>query len=172
MAMADRLNFEIDVELETGLITGRAGVPGLIEAFRQTGTAAVVGREIKLKGRKRGLSASEMVESLLAMWAAGGGRRISINSGRTRRWRCCWAMNCRRRRRRVISWRNSMPRICRCCKEGKSSVPTESAPLLSLAKANAERVLDMQCRRPVKTATLDVDATVIACDKRAAKRGL
>ena len=25
-------------------------------------------------------------------------------------------------------------------------------------------------RRPVKTATLDVDATVIACDKRAAKR--
>ena len=95
----------------------------------------------------------------------------AVNSGRTRRWRCCWAMNCRRRRRRVISWRNSMPRICRCCKEGKSSVPTESAPLLSLAKANAERVLDMQCRRPVKTAMLDVDATVIACDKRAA-RGL
>jgi len=38
--MADRLDFEIDVELETGLITGHAGVPGLIEAFRQTGTAA------------------------------------------------------------------------------------------------------------------------------------
>ena len=37
--MADRLDFEIDVELETGLITGHAGVPGLIEAFRQTGTA-------------------------------------------------------------------------------------------------------------------------------------
>ena len=37
--MADRLNFEIDVELEAGLITGHAGVPGLIEAFRQTGTA-------------------------------------------------------------------------------------------------------------------------------------
>jgi hypothetical protein len=31
-------------------------------------------------------------------------------------------------------------------------------------------VLDRQCRRPVRTATLDVDATVIACDKRAAKR--
>jgi len=25
--MADRLDFEIDVELETGLITGHAGVP-------------------------------------------------------------------------------------------------------------------------------------------------
>src|SRR5271166_6413728 len=61
--VADRLDFEIDVELETGLITGHAGVPGLIEAFRQTGTAAVIDREIKLKHRKRGLSASEMVES-------------------------------------------------------------------------------------------------------------
>ncbi len=27
--MADRLDFEIDVELEAGLITGHAGVPGL-----------------------------------------------------------------------------------------------------------------------------------------------
>jgi len=54
--------------------------------------------------------------------------------------------------------------------EGKSSVPTESAPLLGLAKANAELVLDLQCRYPVKTATLDIDGTVIACDKRAAKR--
>jgi Transposase DDE domain group 1 len=54
--------------------------------------------------------------------------------------------------------------------EGKSSVPAESAPLSGLAKVNAELVLDLQCRHPVKTATLDIDATVIACDKRAAKR--
>ena len=54
--MADRLDFEIDVELETGLVTGHAGVPGLIEAFRQTRTAAVIDREIKLKSRKRGLT--------------------------------------------------------------------------------------------------------------------
>jgi hypothetical protein len=47
-------------------------------------------------------------------------------------------------------------------------VPAESVPLLGLAKA--ELVLDLQCRRPVTTATLDIDATVIACDKRAAKR--
>ena len=80
--MADRLDFEIDVELETGLITGHAGVPGLIEAFRQTGTAAVIDREIKLKRRKRGLSASEMVESLLAMWAAGGERAEDLDQFR------------------------------------------------------------------------------------------
>jgi hypothetical protein len=49
------------------LITGHAGAPELTEAFRQTGMAAVIDREIKLKQRKRGLSASEMMESLLAM---------------------------------------------------------------------------------------------------------
>ncbi len=65
--MADRLDFEIDVELEAGLITGYAGVPGLIEAFCRTGTAAVIDREVRLKVRKRGLSASAMAESLLAM---------------------------------------------------------------------------------------------------------
>src|SRR5260370_376991 len=54
--------------------------------------------------------------------------------------------------------------------DGKSSVASESVPLAGLATASAELLLDLQCRRAVKTATLDVDATVIACDKRAAKR--
>ena len=36
MVMTERLDFEIDVAPETGLITGHAGVHGLIEAFRQT----------------------------------------------------------------------------------------------------------------------------------------
>ena len=46
--MADRWIFEIDVEPETGLISDNAGMAALIEAFRQTGTAAVVDREIRL----------------------------------------------------------------------------------------------------------------------------
>jgi len=90
--MADRQDFEIDVELETGLIRGHAGVPGLIEAFRGGGDRP----GITLKRHKRGLSASEMVESL---WRCGGraasGLRISTSSGRTRRWRRCWGTNCR-----------------------------------------------------------------------------
>jgi hypothetical protein len=80
--MATRLDFEIDSELETGLITGHAGVPGLIEAFRQTGTAAVIDRGIQLKSRKRGLSAAAMVESLLSLWAAGGERAEDLDQFR------------------------------------------------------------------------------------------
>ena len=84
--MAARLDFEIDSELETGLITGHAGVPGLIEAFRQTGTAAVIDREIQLKSRKRGLSPRRWRK---ACWRCGrlvaSGRKTSTSFVRTRR---------------------------------------------------------------------------------------
>jgi Transposase DDE domain group 1 len=169
--MADRLDFEIDAELETGLITGHAGVPGLIEAFRLTGTAAVIDREVKLKQRQRGLSASEMVESLLAMWAAGGERAEDLDTFREDKALAVLlghALPAAQTARDFLAQFHAedLPLL----QDGKSSVAAETAPLVGLATANAELILDLQCRRPVKTATLDVDATVIACDKRAAKR--
>jgi len=169
--VADRLDFEIDVELETGLITEHAGVPGLIEAFRQTGTAAVIDREIKLKSRKRGLSVSEMVESLLAMWAAGGERAEDLDQFRQDK---AVALLLGHDLPAAQTARDFLAQFhaedLPLLQEGKAPVAAETVPLLGLAKANAELVLDLQCRRPVKTATLDVDATVIHCDKRAAKR--
>src|SRR5437588_4483192 len=179
--MADRLGFEIDVELETGLITGHAGVPGLIEAFRQTGTAAVIDREVKLKSRRRGLSASQVVESLLAMWAAGGERAEDLDQFRQDKALAVLLGHdlpaAQTARDFLVQFHaEDLPLL----QEGKAPVAAETVPLLGLAKANAELVLDLQCPhgtspwaegpRPVKTATLDVDATVIHCDKRAAKR--
>ncbi len=169
--MADRLDFEIDDELETGLITGHAGVPGLIEAFRQTGTAAVIDREVKLKSRRRGLNASEMVEGLLAMWAAGGERAEDLDQFRQDK---ALALLLGHELPAAQTARDFLAQFhaedLPLLQEGKAPVVAETVPLLGLAKANTELVLDLQCRRPVKTATLDVDATVIHCDKRAAKR--
>jgi hypothetical protein len=54
------------------MVTARAGIPSLIEVFRLSGAAAVADRSVQPKSRKRGLSASEMVESFFALWAAGG----------------------------------------------------------------------------------------------------
>ena len=76
--MGGRLNFEIDTELEPSLVTARAGIPSLIEVFRLTGAAAAVDRSVKVKARKRGLSASE-TESFFALWT-------SISCARTRLW--------------------------------------------------------------------------------------
>ena len=53
---------------------------------------------------------------------------------------------------------------------GLASVPSESAPLQGLAAAIKELILDLQCRKPQKIATLDIDATVIRSSKRSAKR--
>ena len=69
--MRGRLKFEIDTELEPSLLTVRAGLPSLIEAYRLSGTAAVVDATIKFKTRKRRLTPSERVESHLALLAAG-----------------------------------------------------------------------------------------------------
>ena len=169
--MADRLDFEIDVELETGLITGHAGVPGLIEAFRLTGTAAVIDREVRIKQRQRGLSASEMVESLMALWAAGGERAEDLDQFREDK---ALALLLGHELPAAQTARDFLAQFhaedLPLLQAGKSSVAVETAPLIGLAAANAELILDLQCRRPVRTATLDVDATVIHCDKRAAKR--
>jgi len=143
----------------------------LIEAFRQTRTAAVIDREVKLKSRRRGLSASAVVESLLAMWAAGGERAEDLDQFR-------------QDKALVLLLGHELPAAQTArdflaqfhaedlplLQDGKAPVAAETVPLVGLAKANAELVLDLQCRQPVTTATLDVDATVIHCDKRAAKR--
>src|SRR5271155_2106986 len=167
MRMAVRLDFEIDVELETGVITGHAGVPGLIEAFRQTGTAAVIDREFKLNNRKRRLSASGMVESLLAMWAAGGERTEDLDQFRQDK---ALALLLGHDLPAAQTARDFLAQFhaedLPLLQEGKAPVTAETVPLLGLAKANAELVLDLQCRRPVKTATLDIDATVTATSAR------
>jgi hypothetical protein len=40
--------------------------------------------------------------------------------------------------------------------EGEAPVAAEPAPLLGLAKASAELILDLQSRRPVNTAILEI----------------
>ena len=67
-----RLDYEIESALEESLATVHAGVPGLVEAFRQTGAAAVVDWFVRFKTRKRGLTASQFAESFFAQWAASG----------------------------------------------------------------------------------------------------
>jgi hypothetical protein len=169
--MSGRLNFEIDTELEPGLITARAGVPSLVEAFRLTGTAAVVERTVKLKKRKRGLSSSEMAESFFALWASGGERCEDFDRIRDDKALCeliGHELPASQTARDFLEQfhEDGLPLL----QDGLASVPSESAALQGLAAANKELVLDLQCRKPQRIATLDIDATVIHSSKRSAKR--
>ena len=67
-----RLPFELDQRAATGALTAYGGVPLLIEAFRVSGAVRVLDERVAIKRRKRG--ASELVEGLCALWAAGGER--------------------------------------------------------------------------------------------------
>src|SRR5512134_1015463 len=144
-----RLNFEIDAALEPSLVTARAGIPSLIEAFRQTGTAAVIDKTVRVKARKRGLSSSQMVESLLALWAAGGEHAEDFDQFRQDAALGVligYELPAAQTARDFLAafHEDSLPLL----QEGKAMVPAESAPLQGLAAANRELVLDLQCRRP------------------------
>ncbi len=169
--MSGRLNFEIDTELEPGLVTARAGIPSLVEAFRLTGAAAVVDRTVRFKARKRGLSSSEMVESLLALWAAGGERAEDLDHFRQDKALADLIgheLPAAQTARDFLAQfhDDDLPLLS----GGKASVPSESTALQGLAAANKELILDLQCRKPQRIATLDIDATIIHSSKRAAKR--
>jgi hypothetical protein len=112
-----------------------------------------------------------MAESLLALWAAGGERTEDLDQFRQDKALALLLGHdlpaAQTARDFLVQFHaEDLPLL----QDGKANVQAESVPLLGLTKANAELILDLQCRRPVKTATLDIDATVIACDKRAAKR--
>ena len=115
----------------------------MIEAFRQTRTAAVIDREIKLKkSRKRGLSVSEMVESLLAMWAAGGERAEDLDQFRQDKALTLLLghdLPAAQTARDFLAQFHAedLPLL----QDGKAPVAAETVPLLGLAKANAELVL-------------------------------
>jgi hypothetical protein len=51
----------------------------------------------------------------------------------------------------------------------KANVPAESEPLAGLAAVNGQIVSHLEQLQSSKTAILDLDATILACDKRSAK---
>ena len=114
--MPERLPFEIDERIDPSLVTANAGVPLVIELFRQVGAAQVVNGQVHIQQPQRGLTSVQLVETLVALWAAGGtAARISRRCARMPRWPPCWATRCPPPRRCATSWRRFMSRSFRCC---------------------------------------------------------
>jgi hypothetical protein len=56
-----RLPFVIDDAIDPSLVTGRAGVPLVIELFRQLGVAQTIDTRVAVKQRQRGLRPAQLV---------------------------------------------------------------------------------------------------------------
>ena len=164
----DRFDFELDHEVGFGAMTAHGGVPVLLEYFRSSGAASIVDREVRFKRRKRGLSSSRMVESLLALWACGGepcedlehlrGEGLSHLLGHD--------LPAPQTARDFLD-RFEEPDLP-LLGGGKSAVREEGLALRGLGLANAALIDDLQKRAPEPVATIDIDATILASSKRAA----
>ena len=170
MPSGSRLDFELDHEVGIGAVTAHGGVPALIEHFRSSGAAALVDGSVACKRRKRGLSASEMCESLLALWACGG--------------EPCEDLDCLRGQDGLeLLLGHGLP-ASQTARDflatfdepdlpllggGRSGVREEGLGLRGLSRASAAVVADLQARSPQRVATIDLDATILASSKRAAQ---
>lgn len=164
------LPFEIDTQVDDALLTAHAGVPLAMELFRASGAAKVVDEEVRLKERARGLSASQMVESLMALWLAGGERCEDLQ-----RLREDEALS------QLLGYALPSANAAReflerfdvedgpLFKHGEQAfVPEESEPLQGLGAAHRALLAAVQKCVPQKRATLDVDATIVESHKRSA----
>jgi hypothetical protein len=165
-----RLPFEIAGAVDPTLVTGRAGVPLVIELFRHLGVAAVVDAEVVVKQRQRGLPASQLVESLLALWVSGGDRCQDLTMLREDQ---ALATLLGYPLPAATTMRDFLETFHR---EGgplwaagpAATIPEEPAPLAGLGTANRTLIAGLQRGARARTATLDVDATLVASDKAAA----
>jgi hypothetical protein len=165
-----RLPFEIDETIDPSLVTARAGVPLVIELFRQLGVAAMIDAQVPVKQRQRGLRASQLVESLIALWTSGGDRCQDLTTLREDH-----ALA------RLLGYPLPAATTVRDFLEAfhvehgplwqagpQAAIPEESAPLAGLGQANRTLVAALQRQAPQGTATLDVDATLVEAHKEAA----
>ena len=162
-----RLPFEIDDAIDPTLVTGRAGVPLAIELFRQLGVATTIDTEVPIKQRQRGLKVSQLVESLIALWVSGGDRcqdLVTLREDQALATLLGYALPA------ATTVRDFLEAFHVECGPlwaagPQATIPLESAPLAGLGAANRTLVAGLQRGARERTATLDVDATLVESHK-------
>ena len=168
------LDYEIDENPLPAPVTSHAGLPAVLEVFRVLGGSAAVERHVRLKSRQRGFSESEMVESFLALLAAGGDCPEDFESFRgDLGLQTLLGRDLPSRtpaRKFLYGFHDDEVMAQRPEREEQASwVPPESAPLAGLGKVN-ETVTRAAVARggPAERATLDMDASITESAKREA----
>ncbi|MDF0676112.1 MAG: IS1380 family transposase [Nitrospira sp.] len=165
-----RLPFEIDDRIDPTLVTAHAGVPLVIELFRRMGVAQSINAQVRIKQRQRGLAPAQLVETLLALWTAGGDRCQDLKTLRTDVALATllgYELPAATTIRDFLeAFHGEHPPLWRTGE--KTAIPEESAPLAGVGAANRRVLAAVQHQAPQRTATLDVDATILEAHKRTA----
>jgi hypothetical protein len=170
MTVETRLPFELDVRAEAGALTAHGGVPLLIEAFRTSGAAAVVDEQVAIKRRKRGLPPSQLVEGLFSLWAAGGERCDDLTALREDAALALLLGHGLPAPQTARDFLDAFDEAVPPLWQGATcQVQGEGQRLQGLAQASRRLIGFLQERRPQAVATIDVDATILESQKRAAR---
>jgi hypothetical protein len=152
-------------------VTGRVGLPLMVEALRAARLDDVVEERLYVSKRRRGFSELEKLEALVVLIAAGGDRVEDIN--------ILWDDNgLERMLERRFPSPDALLDFLHGFHDGEvkaegppdeaSWVPPESEPLSALADVN-RALVERTAQRDVTTATVDHDGTIIESHKREAR---
>lgn len=166
-----RLRFQVHLTDAPAAVTAHAGLPLVIEAFRALGLPQAIREHLHFKQRVRGYSEVTFVETLVALLAAGGEcvddvRVLHADAGLRRLWgkgSLPAAETLRAFLNRFHDERAVAARVAHT-----AFVPADSAGLQALGAVQTHLLRSLQARVAQRHATLDVDANVIASEKRTA----
>ena len=168
---AGRLPFQVQIVDAPASVTAHAGLALVIEGFRALGLAAAAGEHVHFKQRLRGYAEATCIETLVALRAAGGKcvddvRVLHADTGLLRLWGRTALPAAETLRAFLGRFHEEAGERARVAHT--AYIPADSAGLRGLAAVQQQLLGAVQARLPQTHATLDVDATVIASDKRTA----
>ena len=171
------LPFVMQPDEEAASVTGRAGLPLVVEAFRGYRGDDLVRKHLRLKKRQRGYSEVEMLEDFLLLLASGGEHLedftvLGEDEGLFRLLDRTAPSPDAARNFLLAFHDEKLLKAAQEAAEGageRSYVPEENVALRGLGGINAELVRRIADPELGTSATLDHDATVIDSHKQEAK---
>ena len=166
-----RLPFQVELVDSAAFVTAHAGLPLVLEAFRALGLREAVHQHFNFKQRARGYSEATCIETLVALLAAGGEcvddvRVLHADGGLKRLWGR-QALPAAETLRTFLNRFHDEEAVAARVPH-TAFVPADSEGLRALGAVQQQLLSQLQKRSPQACATLDVDATILGSDKRAA----
>ena len=170
------LPFDFDASDDSDEVTGRAGLPLLLETMMALRVGQAVKQHVKLRKRNAGFSEAEMVEDFVLLLGAGGEclDDLAILAADRGLLRLCGRDKLPSpdaARSFLLGFHDekllSLARVDSPADEASVIYP-ESAALLGLSRVQEHIVAKMSQKRPQPVATLEMDATIIESHKKEA----
>jgi hypothetical protein len=169
------LPYRVEVGAEAAAVTGRAGLPLVLETMRALGLDQAIAQHVHLRERQSGYTEAEKVEALVLLLAAGGDCLDDIAvlraDGGLRRLLGRQLPSADRLRHFLYAFHDDqlIAQAQAARPAGQVAyIPAETAALQGLARVNTALVQQVAAQGKSTTATLDHDATIQESHKREA----